>query len=61
MSSNPMIRFHKILCSFKQYWPPENRGIEMERFSKARNISLYHNIKALYTVGLKTKLCVLQQ
>lgn len=52
------------MCSFSntganRAWPPQNRGIETERFSKARSICLHHNIKAWYIVGLKIKIvCV---
>lgn len=51
MSSSLMIRLHNILCSFSNAggngaWPPENRVIETERFSKARSVSPLPNIKA---------------
>lgn len=59
--SSSSIRLLNTLCSFgntgvKGAWPPENRGIEI--FSKARSISLHHNIRAQY---IMLKLHVFQQ
>lgn len=65
MSSSLMIRLQNLLCSFSNTgvdgaWPPESRGIETERFSKARSLSSHH-IKAKYIVGLKITWRLFQQ